>query len=102
MSTPDLEQAARVARELGVSGGPNGGVGVELATKRPESQPSRIRNAIGDLMWRVLRPTLADVWDEGYAAGVDDERLSEWNIGIAGMGMKVSPARRNPYRGDDQ
>lgn len=37
-------------------------------------------------------------WDEGYALGVDDERISNENIGIAGMGMKVNPARENPYR----
>ncbi|NBX51994.1 hypothetical protein EBT25_19165, partial [bacterium] len=37
-------------------------------------------------------------WDEGYRFGVNDERMSEANIGIAGMGMKVEPARNNPYR----
>jgi hypothetical protein len=40
----------------------------------------------------------AMAWDEGYALGVDDERTSNDNIGIAGMGMKVTPARENPYR----
>jgi hypothetical protein len=40
----------------------------------------------------------AMAWDEGYALGVDDERTSNDNIGIAGMGMKVNPARENPYR----
>jgi hypothetical protein len=40
---------------------------------------------------------VAQAWDEGYRAGIDDERTSEANIGIAGMGMKVEPARNNPY-----
>lgn len=37
-------------------------------------------------------------WDEGYKSGVDDERTSADNVGIAGFGMKVNPARVNPYR----
>lgn len=37
-------------------------------------------------------------WDEGYALGVDDERTSADNVGIAGLGGKVDPARVNPYR----
>lgn len=41
---------------------------------------------------------VAQVWDEGYRAGVNDERMSEANIGIAGFGAKVEPARNNPYR----
>jgi hypothetical protein len=41
---------------------------------------------------------VAQAWDEGYRAGVDDERTSEANIGIAGFGAKVEPARNNPYR----
>jgi hypothetical protein len=40
---------------------------------------------------------VAQAWAEGYRAGIDDERTSEANIGIAGMGMKVEPARNNPY-----
>ena len=42
--------------------------------------------------------TAAQVWDEAYLAGVNDERTSEASIGIAGFGMKVEPARENPYR----
>lgn len=41
---------------------------------------------------------VASVWDEGYQQGVQDERTSESNIGIAGFGAKVEPARQNPYR----
>jgi hypothetical protein len=37
-------------------------------------------------------------WDEGYRTGIEDERMSEANIGIAGFGAKVEPARINPYR----
>ena len=40
---------------------------------------------------------IAQAWAEGYRAGIDDERTSEANIGIAGMDMKVEPARNNPY-----
>ena len=42
--------------------------------------------------------TAAQIWDEAYLAGVNDERTSEASIGIAGFGMKVEPARENPYR----
>ena len=41
---------------------------------------------------------VAQAWDEGYQAGVNDERMSEANIGIAGFDAKVEPARNNPYR----
>jgi hypothetical protein len=41
---------------------------------------------------------VAQAWDEGYRAGIDDERTSEANIGIAGFDAKVEPARNNPYR----
>lgn len=40
---------------------------------------------------------LSDAWQEGYKAGVEDERISESNIDIAGYGAKVNPARQNPY-----
>ena len=40
---------------------------------------------------------VAAAWDEGYRQGVQDERTSEANIGIAGFGAKVEPARQNPY-----
>jgi hypothetical protein len=41
---------------------------------------------------------VAQAWDEGYRAGVNDERMSEANIGIAGFDAKVEPARNNQYR----
>jgi hypothetical protein len=53
----------------------------------------------------VLQSALAEpsepvalAWEEGYRAGVEDERTSEANIGIAGFGAKVNPARNNPYK----
>ena len=41
---------------------------------------------------------VAQAWDEGYRAGINDDRMSEANIGIAGFNAKVDPARNNPYR----
>ena len=40
---------------------------------------------------------MAEVWAKAYKQGVEDERTSEANIGIAGFGAKVNPARQNPY-----
>ena len=45
----------------------------------------------------VQDESLAKAWGEGYQQGVEDERTSEANIGIAGFGAKVRPARNNPY-----
>lgn len=42
-------------------------------------------------------PVASVAWQEGYRAGVNDERISEANIGIAGFGAKVEPNRNNPY-----
>lgn len=41
--------------------------------------------------------TLAEAWAEGYARGIEDERISQASIGICGYGQKVSPNRNNPY-----
>lgn len=38
-----------------------------------------------------------NAWASAYLTGIDDERTSESNIGIAGLGGKIGPARRNPY-----
>jgi hypothetical protein len=46
----------------------------------------------------TVQEPVAQAWDEGYRAGIDDERTSEASIGIAGFGAKVEPARNNPYR----
>ena len=53
--------------------------------------------AIKEALAQPAQEPEAQAWDEGYRAGIDDERTSEANIGIAGMGMKVEPARNNPY-----
>ncbi len=64
------------------------------------------QNTIADRSWpvRALYTTppsapvgAAEAWQEGYRQGVLDERTSEDNIGIAGFGAKVGPARNNPY-----
>ena len=48
------------------------------------------------LKWQQ-EPVAAVAWQQGYDQGVADERISEANIGIAGFGAKVNPARNNPY-----
>jgi hypothetical protein len=56
--------------------------------------------SIAALRERLAQPEqepVAKAWDEGYRQGVQDERISEANIGIAGFGAKVEPARQNPY-----
>lgn len=51
-----------------------------------------------DLMRPPSAPVgVAEAWQQGYRQGVQDERTSEENIGIAGFGAKVEPARINPY-----
>jgi hypothetical protein len=59
-----------------------------------------------DALERQLRDALAAqpqgdgeaaAWAAGYRAGIEDERTSEANLGIAGFGMKVEPNRQNPY-----
>jgi len=49
-----------------------------------------------DMSKGAMKPVSA-AWDEGYRQGVEDERTSEANIGYAGFGAKVEPARQNPY-----
>jgi hypothetical protein len=45
----------------------------------------------------IEQSPVAQVWDEGYRQGIQDERMSEAYIGVAGFGAKVEPARQNPY-----
>lgn len=45
----------------------------------------------------LIAEVRSNAWAEGYSQGVEDERTSEDNIGIAGFGAKVEPARENPY-----
>lgn len=56
-----------------------------------------------DVVWRLYTDPYpytniaAVAWAQGYQQGIEDERTSEANIGIAGFGAKVEPARQNPY-----
>lgn len=53
--------------------------------------------AVKEALAQPAQETVAQAWDEGYQQGIQDERTSESNIGIAGFGAKVQPARQNPY-----
>lgn len=45
---------------------------------------------------RQLNDAMAEGWDIGYAAGVEDEwQAADYNIGAS---EPVSPNRQNPYR----
>jgi hypothetical protein len=55
-------------------------------------------NIIRIALEAALKPgDMAKAWSEGYRRGIDDERTSASNIGIAGFNAKVEPARHNPY-----
>lgn len=60
---------------------------------------TRERLRPGDLLYTHPAPSvpMAKAWAEGYRQGIEDERISEANIGIAGFGAKVNPSRQNPY-----
>lgn len=68
-----------------------------LPIDRDKKQCDKYDNAITAIKQALAAPE-QDAWDEGYRAGVNDERTSQDNIGIAGYGMKIEPARKNPYR----
>lgn len=67
----------------------------------PEGPVAHLSPDVMDVVWSsaaaVINAIKAEAWAEGYALGVDDERTSADNVGIAGFGMKVNPARNNPY-----
>lgn len=69
-------------------------------TDEPKDSYGAVEAAINAIEERdaQLNEASAAAWEQGYALGVNDERTAESNIGIAGFGMKVSPARENPYR----
>lgn len=73
---------------------------LEAAISARAGQLSRL-NALADEFAVALESNapvgVAEAWQEGYRQGVLDERASEDNIGIAGFGAKVEPARNNPY-----
>jgi hypothetical protein len=82
-----LDKKAENARELGLDYEPvreDWGPGPHEVHSLPPAAP--------------VQEPVAQAWDEGYRAGIDDERTSEASIGIAGFDAKVEPARNNPYR----
>jgi transcription elongation factor Elf1 len=70
---------------------------------RADIDGNQIETTCGECGERVAQQSneqvepVARAWSEGYLQGVEDERTSETNIGIAGFGAKVEPARENPY-----
>lgn len=62
------------------------------------SQYIKLRREL-DYIPATVMSQYAQAWDDGYAAGVEDERISESNIGICGLGGKIQPHRNNPYSG---
>lgn len=68
-----------------------------------EDDEKRLYRSLQGAIYKLTTPPAsqeqaAQAWDEGYHQGVADERTSEANIGVAGFGAKVEPARQNPYR----
>lgn len=65
---------------------------------------SRLMNKNSDISYQPVflfshdSVSAEKAWERGYKSGVEDERMSEANIGIAGLGGKINPARENPYR----
>lgn len=80
-----------VADALLAPGGP-----VQVADATPE-QPWDV--AISEWSKAGVVAALREVYDAGYRQGVADEITSNDNIGIAGLGGKIKPERRNPYDG---
>ena len=72
--------------------------GSGLEVKLRSGLTSDTPGIVGTKLFTCPAPGVPEAWDEGYRQGVEDERISEANIGIAGFGAKVSPARQNPYR----
>jgi hypothetical protein len=66
----------------------------------PNNQQSNVQGIIPSLsnVMGFVNNNNAEIWDQAYRLGIDDERTSEANIGIAGYGMKVQPNRKNPFR----
>lgn len=68
-----------------------------LGKHRADVMTDEIRKLRQQLAARAPDVSPAFAWHQGYRAGINDERTSEANIGIAGFGAKVEPARQNPY-----
>jgi len=70
---------------------------IEMATRLGITVELASHPAVSQLINEVTKLVAAKAWEEGYQKGVEDERISKDNIGIAGFGMKVQPDRQNPY-----
>ena len=72
----------------------------DITPKNVTAAIAALRTAIqqAEAQQPVTGEPVAKAWEEGYRRGVEDERTSNANIGIAGFGAKVDPARQNPYR----
>lgn len=67
--------------------------------------PSLARQVAKSQLEAAAPHMLAEVWQSAYNQGVDDERTSQANPGIAGCFCHswpcqcvIEPARQNPYR----
>ncbi len=81
------DDVMEMARDAGFSGWEQN----EIKSPYAESED------LSDLLEAFAKLVAAKAWSQGYQQGVEDERTSEDNIGIAGFWMKVQPARENPY-----
>lgn len=98
---PDEDDAvtlwAEIHRLRAAVQGPDG-----YATWQEAATAERVRRVAAEKALAAAQapapaPEAAAAWAEGYRLGVLDERTSDDNIGIAGFGAKVEPARQNPY-----
>lgn len=90
------EQAERI-KELEKS--------AELSTNFIQTVPDKCDRIVwkGDYYHLPLHNVPASrAWSEGYIQGIQDERTSESNIGIAGFSAKITPSRQNPYTAKDK
>lgn len=88
------------ASGVGANTGPNATDAAKIKAYQDARSAWNTRTAIQQA--EAQQPTagepVAKAWEEGYRQGMEDERTSNANIGIAGFGAKVDPARQNPYR----
>lgn len=73
----------------------------------PEDVP-HLHDELRKILEAAAPHMLAEVWQSAYNQGVDDERTSQANAGIAGCFCHsfpcqcfIAPARANPYRSQE-
>lgn len=102
-----LRRLSFAAQTTGGTDGPD----AELQSAIGQAEQALSMGGIGQAMFATTEPVgardalthpapsvpMAKAWAEGYRQGIEDERISEANIGIAGFGAKVNPSRQNPY-----